>query len=159
MSSRREIPILTYRKLTPNATTPTLGSSTSAGYDLHSAYDVVVSKRDVALVKTDLQLWLPRGTYGRIAPRSGLALYNSIDVGGGVVDPDYRGNVAVVLFNHSDMDFMVRAGDRIAQLICERCLFADLEEYHSDEEEMREESPGVVVPERGDKGFGSTGRN
>ena len=58
------------------------------------------------------------------APRSGLALKNGIDVGAGVVDFDYRGNVGVILFNFSDIDFEVKRGDRIAQLIVERISMA-----------------------------------
>ena len=58
------------------------------------------------------------------APRSGLALKNGIDVGAGVVDYDYRGNVGVILFNFSDIDFEVKRGDRIAQLIIEKISMA-----------------------------------
>ena len=80
------------------------------------------------------------------APRSGLAVKNFIDVGAGVVDFDYRGNVGVVLFNHADVDFTVSRGDRVAQLILERISMA----------------PAVEVQElsdttRGAGGFGSTG--
>ena len=57
---------------------------------------------------------IPEGCYGRIAPRSGLAVKNFINVGAGVIDADYRGEVGVVLFNHSDEDFKVKQGDRIA---------------------------------------------
>lgn len=57
------------------------------------------------LVKTDLSIKLPSSTYGRVAPRSGLALKNFIDTGAGVIDEDYRGPVGVLLFNHSDQDF------------------------------------------------------
>lgn len=57
---------------------------------------------------------MPIGTYGRIAPRSGLAVKHSICVGAGVIDNDYRGEVKVLLFNHSDVDFAVHRGDRIA---------------------------------------------
>ncbi|KAK1353395.1 hypothetical protein POM88_052530 [Heracleum sosnowskyi] len=65
----------------------------------------------------DLRIAVPEGTYARIAPRSGLAWKHSIDVGAGVIDADYRGPVGVILFNYSDVDFEVKAGDRIAQLI------------------------------------------
>ena len=54
---------------------------------------------------------LPPGTYARIAPRSGLAIRNFIDVGAGLVDSDYQGEIKVVLFNHSAEDFVVQAGD------------------------------------------------
>ena len=65
-----------------------------------------------------------------VAPRSGLAWKNSIDVGAGVVDYDYRGNVGVILFNHSDTDFQINVGDRVAQLILERISMATVGKYH-----------------------------
>lgn len=65
---------------------------------------------------------MPPGYYGRVAPRSGLAVKNFIDVGAGVIDEDYRGEVKVLLFNFSDQDFQVKTGDRIAQLVCEQVL-------------------------------------
>ena len=63
-----------------------------------------------------------------MAPRSGLAWKNFINVGAGVIDEDYRGNVGVVLFNHAKADFNVAKGDRIAQLICERIFYPEIEE-------------------------------
>ncbi|KAL1132608.1 hypothetical protein AAG570_010560 [Ranatra chinensis] len=113
-----------------------------------SAYNYVVPARGKALIKTDLQIQVPEGCYGRVAPRSGLALKNHIDVGAGVVDEDYRGNVAVVLFNHGPDDFVVKEGDRIAQFICERILYPELIEEKS-----------LTETERGQNGFGSTGVN
>lgn len=95
---------------------------------------------------TDIQVQVPEGSYGRVAPRSGLAVKNFIDVGAGVVDEDYRGNLGVVLFNHSDLDFEVKKGDRIAQFICERIFYPELEEVKS-----------LTDTERGAGGFGSTG--
>lgn len=111
-----------------------------------SAYDAVVPARGKALVKTDIQIDVPFGTYGRIAPRSGLAWKNSIDVGAGVIDQDYRGNVGVILFNHSDTDFDIKKGDRIAQLICERIVYPNL--VHVD---------SLTETARGEGGLGSTG--
>ena len=73
-------------------------------------------------VKTDLAIALPALCYGRIAPRSGLAWKKFIDVGAGVIDADYRGNVGVILFNHAEEDFEVKVGDRVAQLILERIM-------------------------------------
>ena len=75
------------------------------------------------VVATGLRVQLPDGVYGRIAPRSGLAVKHGLDVGAGVVDPDYTGELRVVLFNHdSHNPFIVRPGYRIAQLIFERAL-------------------------------------
>ena len=98
------------------------------------------------VVKTDLCIACPAGTYARIAPRSGLAVKKGIDVGAGVVDADYRGNVGVVLFNLGTDDFVVDVGDRIAQLILEKVNMAPVVEV----EELTE-------TERGAGGFGSTG--
>jgi len=76
----------------------------------------VVEARGKAIIPTDLKVAVPHGTYGRVAPRSGLAAKNFIDVGAGVVDEDYRGPLGVVLFNHADVAFEVKQGDRIAQV-------------------------------------------
>ena len=116
------------------------------GYDLASAVDIVVPAKGKAIVKTDLAIAIPENTYARIAPRSGLAVKHFIDVGAGVVDYDYRGNVGVVLFNHSDTDFTVQQSDRIAQLILEKISMVPVEEVS--------ELPST---ERGAGGFGSTG--
>jgi len=100
------------------------------------------------LEKTDLAIQLPPGCYGRIAPRSGLALHHRTDVGGGVVDEDYRGNVGVILFNHSNSPFQIHRGDRIAQLICQNIVYPTIREVKELDE-----------TERDAKGFGSTGRH
>ncbi|XP_011310660.1 deoxyuridine 5'-triphosphate nucleotidohydrolase isoform X1 [Fopius arisanus] len=137
-----------FAKLSEKAFAPVRGSVQAAGYDLKSAYEYVIPGRGKELVKTDLQIQVPDGTYGRVAPRSGLAWKNHIDVGAGVIDADYRGNVGVVMFNHSDSDFKISPGDRVAQLICEKIAYPDLVEVKT-----------LDSTERGDGGFGSTGTN
>ncbi|XP_019742294.1 deoxyuridine 5'-triphosphate nucleotidohydrolase, mitochondrial isoform X3 [Hippocampus comes] len=97
--------VLRFAKLSEHATTPTRGSTKAAGYDLYSAYDYSIDPMDKAVVKTDIQIAVPHGCYGRVAPRSGLAAKHFIDVGAGVVDEDYRGNVGVVLFNFGKEKF------------------------------------------------------
>jgi dUTP pyrophosphatase len=114
---------------------------------LSSAYDCIIPSRGLNIVKTDLAVSIPINTYARIAPRSGLTVKNCIDVGAGVVDYDYRGNVGVVLFNHSDKDFEVKRGDRIAQLIIQKILNAQVV---SNETELSQTDRGMA-------GFGSTG--
>ena len=89
---------------------------------------------------------IPKGVYGRIAPRSGLAAKHMIDIGAGVIDPDYTGEVKVVIFNHSSNDFIIKEGDKIAQLILERVSILE---------------PIICVQKphtsgRGGQGFGST---
>ncbi|KAK7496912.1 hypothetical protein BaRGS_00011892 [Batillaria attramentaria] len=139
---------LRFAKLTQNAFTPTRGSEKAAGYDLYSAYEYTLPAHGKIVAKTDIQIALPDGCYGRVAPRSGLAAKNFIDVGAGVIDQDYRGNVGVVMFNFSDTDFHIKQGDRIAQLICERIYLPSLEECQT-----------LDATERGEGGFGSTGKN
>ncbi|XP_045779057.1 deoxyuridine 5'-triphosphate nucleotidohydrolase [Maniola jurtina] len=138
--------VLKFTRLSENAFPPVKGSEKAAGFDLKSAYDYTVSARGKELVKTDLQIELPSGCYGRVAPRSGLAVKNFIDVGAGVIDEDYRGNVGVVIFNHSDQEFIIKKGDRIAQLICERIYYPELVEVAN-----------LTDTKRADGGFGSTG--
>merc|ERR1712241_29941 len=140
--------VLKFAKLSENAYAPTKGSARAAGYDLRSAYDCTIPANGKAIVKTDIQIRVPEGTYGRIAPRSGLAAKHHIDVGAGVVDEDYTGNVGVVLFNHAAEEFSVAKGDRIAQLVCEKIEYPVLEECESLEDTAR-----------GSGGFGSTGTN
>ncbi|XP_064931977.1 deoxyuridine 5'-triphosphate nucleotidohydrolase, mitochondrial isoform X2 [Columba livia] len=140
--------LLRFTKLSENAFAPSKGSARAAGYDLYSAYDCVIPPMEKAVVKTDIQIALPAGCYGRVAPRSGLAAKHFIDVGAGVIDEDYRGNVGVVLFNFGKDTFEVKKGDRIAQLICERICYPELEEVEA-----------LDDTERGEGGFGSTGKN
>lgn len=115
---------LTVKLLTEHAIAPKRGSAGAAGYDLarcvpfneatselyRSAYDYTIAPKGRLAIKTDVAMALPEGTYGRVAPRSGLAVNSGIDVGGGVIDSDYRGPVSVVLFNHGDTEFQ---GERV----------------------------------------------
>ncbi|XP_071695289.1 deoxyuridine 5'-triphosphate nucleotidohydrolase-like [Rutidosis leptorrhynchoides] len=141
-----QINLLKVKKLSENAVLPSRGSSLAAGYDLSSAIETKVPARGKALVPTDLSIAIPEGTYARVAPRSGLAWKHSIDVGAGVIDADYRGPVGVILFNHSDVDFEVKVGDRIAQLILEKIITPEIIEVDDLDSTVR-----------GSGGFGSTG--
>ncbi|VDM10228.1 unnamed protein product [Wuchereria bancrofti] len=135
-----------FKKLSENAHIPTYGSEWAAGADLYSAYDCVIPAKNKGSVGTDLQVQIPRGYYGRIAPRSGLAVKHFIDVGAGVVDSDYRGHLSVVLFNFGTEDFQIKKGDRIAQFICEKISHCKFIEVKSLENSKRDTD-----------GFGSTG--
>lgn len=148
MEHRDHSSVLSIQKLSMFATVPSRGSARAAGYDLSSARDCVVPARGKFVVDTDLAIQVPQGTYGRVAPRSGLAVRHFIDVGAGVIDEDYRGNVGVVLFNHSDVDFVVRVGDRIAQLVLEKIEISRVEETTNH----------LDASSRGSCGFGSTGK-
>lgn len=140
------MPKLLVKRISEFAKLPTKGSKAAAGYDLYSAHDHVVKARGKEMIKTDLQVAIPTGCYGRVAPRSGLAWKHSIDVGAGVIDEDYRGPLNVILFNFGDQDFEIRRGDRVAQLICEKIEQTDLEDVND-----------LDNTERGANGFGSTG--
>ncbi|KAH9218982.1 dUTPase-like protein [Leptodontidium sp. 2 PMI_412] len=139
-------PPLLIKKLSDKARLPTRGSAFAAGYDLYAAKDTVVPSRGKVLVDTDISMAVPEGTYGRIAPRSGLASKHMIDTGAGVIDADYRGQVKVLLFNHGEKDFEVKEGDRVAQLVLERIYTPEVVEVKELEESVR-----------GAGGFGSTG--
>jgi dUTP pyrophosphatase len=139
---------LKVKKLTFDAIIPTRGSDGAVGYDLYSSEDAIVpNQAGRALVGTGITVVLPPGVYGRVAPRSGLAVKHCINVGAGVIDPDYTGEIKVVLFNHGMNDFEIKKGDRIAQLVLERCETPPIEEISI-----------VEDTERGSGGFGSTGQ-
>jgi len=112
--------VLRVKRHSELAKLPTRGSAQSAGYDLYSAENQIVPAHGKALIDTHISCIVPNGTYGRVAPRSGLASKFSLHVGAGVIDADYRGTIRVLLFNLGDMNFEIKAGDRIAQLVLER---------------------------------------
>ena len=111
---KKMIKKLFVKKLDSNAMIPKKGTLKSAGFDLFSNEEKTVLSKDKALIKTGISVGIPSGNYGRIAPRSGLAWKKFIDVGAGVIDEDYRGEVCVLLFNFGNEDFKVEKGDRIA---------------------------------------------
>lgn len=139
-------PQLRVKRHKPEATLPQRATEGSAGYDLCAAVDCSVEGGGRLAIATEISIAVPPGHYGRIAPRSGLAMKQGINVGAGVIDVDYRGKVAVCLFNHSDSTFAIKAGDRIAQLILERISTPAVVEVDA-----------LEATERGTGGFGSTG--
>ena len=97
-----------------NGKVPTRGTEFAAGYDLYSAEEIILKAHTRQAVSTEIAILVPSSTYGHIAPRSGLALKHSIDIGAGVVDEDYCGPIKLILINHSKDDLLVKVGDRIA---------------------------------------------
>jgi len=126
------------KKLTYDAILPTRGSDGAVGYDLYSNCDGVIEGGNRGLISTGIAVSLPPGVYGRVAPRSGLAMKNGIQVG--------AGELKVLLFNHGSKDLEVKMGDRVAQLVLERCETPPVEEIGLLQETIR-----------GEGGFGSTG--
>ena len=120
MATEPPPPPLQVKLLSSTAKPPSRSSAFAAGYDLYASTEATVPAWAKVLVDTDISIAVSAGTYGRVAPRSGLASKHSIHTGAGVIDADYRGPVKVLLFNLSGTDFNVAPGDRIAQLIVER---------------------------------------
>jgi dUTP pyrophosphatase len=137
---------LKFMRLHPQARLPARGSREAAGVDLRSVENVRIPARGRAVVRTGLAVAIPRGFYGRVAPRSGLAVKSGLDVLAGVIDSDYRGEIFCALINHGDEPFEIEAGMRIAQLIIES--MALMEPVWSED---------LSETERGVGGFGSTG--
>jgi dUTP pyrophosphatase len=129
-----------------DAMVPTRGSEQAAGYDLYSYEEGRILPRQTRLFDTGLSFTVPEGTYGRIAPRSGLSKKGLL-VNAGVIDRDYTGPVKVMLHNLSINELYINKNDRIAQLI--------LEQIKTPKVELVEE---LGETNRGSGGFGSTGK-
>lgn len=135
-------------KVKENAIIPSKATPGAAGYDMSACEDAIVPARGWKMVDTGIAIQFPSDHYARVAPRSGLTLKKGLDVGAGVIDSDYRDSIRVILFNHSDVDFEVKTGDRIAQMIFEKISTPDLEVVDYQE---------LTNTKRGLGGFGSTG--
>ena len=122
---QRELPQLEKKtciqiqRLDEKARIPTKGSKLAAGHDLYSIEDILIPANSQVLVKIGLAVAVQEETFGRIAPRSGLAI-KRITVDARVIEADYRGEVKVLLVNHGKLDYEVKIGERIAQLVVER---------------------------------------
>ena len=134
------------KKLDKLAKTPTRANESDAGYDLYSIEKDYIPAGGRKVVRTGISVAIPPGFYGRVAPRSGLAVKRGIDILAGVIDSGYRGEIGVVLQNLSDYDFEFSQGERIAQLILEQCNTIGWVEVEELEDSVRS-----------DGGFGSTG--
>jgi len=141
---------LKFKKLRPAAVIPQRATAQSAGFDLSACLDepATLKTGETLMVPTGVAVELPAGTAGMVYARSGLASREGIALvnGVGVVDSDYRGEIAVPLHNYTAGDFVVHPGDRIAQLVVTPVLLPEAEEA----EQLSESG-------RGTGGFGSTG--
>ena len=118
-----------YVKLSERAFAPTRRSLRAAGFDLRASHDMIILPAGKGEIRTDLQIQVPDGCYGRIAPLT--INHHHIQVGSSVIDADYRGNVCVVLFNHAKEEYKVKRGDKICQLICEKIEYPELKEVNA----------------------------
>ena len=141
-----QTPTLKLVKKHQNAIIPKQGTNKAAGFDLCSVSDCIIPPNSVSLIDTGLVAEFPPNTYGRIASRSGLALKHMIETKGGVIDPDYRGTIKIILHNFGIEPFTVKTSDRVAQLILEKYLVPTIQV-----------STKLSPTKRSHNGFGSTG--
>lgn len=137
--------LLRFKQLDSRAVLPTRGSALAAGLDLCAIEDVEIQPKQRALARTGLAVAIPPGFYGRVAPRSGLAVKQGLDVLAGVIDSDYRGEICCVLYNTGDELITLPAGSRICQLILEQIITPEAEWVND-----------LDLTARGAGGFGST---
>ena len=132
--------------LDEGARMPTKAHRTDAGFDIYSPEEVTIKARESVFINTGVHIELPYGTAGMIKSRSGMNCKFGIQ-SEGVIDVGYGGAIGVKLYNHSDEDYTVNKGDKITQLVIMPILMLDLE--------LTDE---FKATERGNKGFGSSGR-
>lgn len=137
------------KKLHPEAIIPKYQSKGAAGFDLHSISEIVVFPGETVIVKTGLAFAIPEGYELQVRPRSGMSFKTKIRVANspGTVDSDYRGDVGIIIDNIGSDEFKVRMHDRIAQgVICpvNQVSFKEVKDLNE--------------TERGDQGYGSSGR-
>jgi len=134
------------KKLRSDAILPSYGHPGDAGLDLYSTEDFVLAPGMRHLFPTGISMMLPEGYFASIRGRSGNAAKKGISVLGGVIDHTYRGDYGVILLNTGEDDFIVQKGDRIAQVLIQPIVTAEIEEVCELSETVR-----------GEGGFGSTG--
>ena len=135
---------LQFEKMSPRAVVPTKVTKYSIGLDLHSPDNYLIRPKKQVLISTQIKLGIPPGYYERIASKSWLAIQNQVQVGAEVIDPDYTGEINVLLINNSEHYYQVKEGESIAQLILEKASMPILKQI--------KELPST---ERGDTGCGS----
>lgn len=133
-------------KLDPGAYSPTRAHDTDAGFDLYALDDQLVKAYGDAIFHTGVHVELPRGCAGLLVSKSGLNVHHGI-TSTGLIDEGYSGEITVKLYNHSGNDYEVRAGEKISQLVIIPVKYEPVELVTE-----------INGGERGDAGFGSTGR-
>ena len=134
---------------------PKYETENSAGMDLKACFSdgtngTLIERGERMLIKTGIFLEVPKGYEVQIRPRSGLAFKFGVTVlnSPGTIDADYRGEIGVILINHGEVPFVVIHGDRIAQMVLAKCEQAEWDEVDN-----------LSETERGEGGFGSTGKS
>ena len=112
--------LMYYVEMSSKAVTPTRATEHSVGLDLYSPSDYIMSPCSHLQIPTQIKIKIPLGHYGRLASKSGLSMVHQVHVGAGVIDPDYTGEVKVLLINAAPCYHYIKRGDPIAQLILEK---------------------------------------
>jgi dUTP pyrophosphatase len=120
--------IIKYKRLSPYIYELIRAIPNSAGIDLISIQDLTISKRNSLLIPIGITITILEGFYERIALRSGLAIKHNLNIGTGVIDSNYRGEIKVMMFNHGDEDYHVQKGHKITQLIITKIALFKLQE-------------------------------
>lgn len=118
-----------------------------AGYDIYSNEDLILKAKSATTVKTGFCMEIPKGYWFEIMPKSGIATKNHVSVHNGVIDNGYRGEIIILMYNHSDNDYQIKKGEKIAQGVIRELIVPDIK--------IVEELSGT---KRGESGFGSTGK-
>jgi len=134
-------------KIHPKAVTPTYGTPLAAGFDFYSVQNITLVPGESKLVKTGLQMEIPEGYELQVRPRSGMSLKTPVRISNapGTIDSDYRGEICIIAESHKH--YAIKVGDRIAQGVIAPIVQADFEEVTE-----------LTSTDRGDGGFGSTGK-
>ena len=119
---------LPFVRMSPDTVTPTRATEGSAGLDFYRPADYIIPPHNQLLVPTQIKLQIPLGYYGRLASKSGLAILHQLHVGAGVIDPDYTGEIMVLLINTASGVYNIAKGAPIAKLILEKISIPILKE-------------------------------
>ena len=114
--------------MSANIVTPTRATERSVGLDFYSPEDYIIPPHSQLLIPTQIKLQIPLGYYGRLASKSSLAVLHQLHVGAGVIDPDYTGEIMVLMINAAPRVYSIKKGDPIAQLILEKVSIPVLRE-------------------------------
>jgi len=141
------LPVLKFEKTHESAKLPTKNNVSDTGYDVYSVEDVLIPARGSAVVGVGLKFaHIPEGYWVKVESRSGMGFKHGIHAHPGIIDNGYRGDAGIKLYNNTDVNYAVKAGDRIAQFV----VYMNFP--------MAVEWGKAEQSDRGDKGFGSSGK-